>query len=178
MADLVSPARPLLADPEFAVKVRTGRTEEINTCIACNQACLDRIFTDRTATCMVNPRPARRSSSPGVPPGHQADRGWILSDKDDGKLGDGVKEGDWITKGTPIAQLDDRVILANIAQKKAGLEKLKNLKMQADVDVRVARLEIKRLEDLKKNVNVNVAESEIEKANLALESALSSRSRE
>ncbi|GAB3362356.1 MULTISPECIES: oxidoreductase [Amycolatopsis] len=55
-ADLVSMARPLLADPDFAVKVRTGRTDEINTCIACNQACLDRIFTDRTASCMVNPR--------------------------------------------------------------------------------------------------------------------------
>jgi 2,4-dienoyl-CoA reductase (NADPH2) len=59
VADLVSTARPLLADPDFAVKVRTGRTEEINTCIACNQACLDRIFTERTATCMVNPRAGR-----------------------------------------------------------------------------------------------------------------------
>ncbi len=59
VADLVSLARPLLADPDFAAKVRTGRTEEINTCIACNQACLDRIFTDRTATCMVNPRAGR-----------------------------------------------------------------------------------------------------------------------
>jgi 2,4-dienoyl-CoA reductase (NADPH2) len=59
VADLVSLARPLLADPDFAVKVRTGRTDEINTCIACNQACLDRIFTDRTATCMVNPRAGR-----------------------------------------------------------------------------------------------------------------------
>lgn len=55
-ADLVSMARPLLADPDFVRKVRTGRSDEINTCIACNQACLDRIFTDRTASCMVNPR--------------------------------------------------------------------------------------------------------------------------
>jgi 2,4-dienoyl-CoA reductase (NADPH2) len=55
-ADLVSMARPLLADPDFAAKARTGRSEEINTCIGCNQACLDRIFTDRTASCMVNPR--------------------------------------------------------------------------------------------------------------------------
>jgi 2,4-dienoyl-CoA reductase (NADPH2) len=54
--DLVSMARPLLADPDFAVKARTGRSDEINTCIGCNQACLDRIFTDRTASCMVNPR--------------------------------------------------------------------------------------------------------------------------
>lgn len=55
-ADLVSMARPLLADPDFAAKVRTGRADEICTCIACNQACLDRIFTDRAASCMVNPR--------------------------------------------------------------------------------------------------------------------------
>ncbi|WP_290047417.1 NADPH-dependent 2,4-dienoyl-CoA reductase [Nocardia nova] len=58
-ADLVSMARPLLADPAFAAKVRTGRSDEINTCIACNQACLDRIFTHRTASCMVNPRAGR-----------------------------------------------------------------------------------------------------------------------
>lgn len=55
-ADLVSMARPLLADPDFAMKVRLQIKSEINTCIACNQACLDRIFTDRTATCLVNPR--------------------------------------------------------------------------------------------------------------------------
>lgn len=59
VADLVSMARPLLADPEFARKVRLGRADEINTCIACNQACLDRIFTERTATCLVNPRAGR-----------------------------------------------------------------------------------------------------------------------
>lgn len=58
-ADLVSMARPLLADPDFAKKTRLGRAEEINTCIACNQACLDRIFTERTATCLVNPRAGR-----------------------------------------------------------------------------------------------------------------------
>ena len=59
VADLVSMARPLLADPEFARKARLGRADEINTCIACNQACLDRIFTERTATCLVNPRAGR-----------------------------------------------------------------------------------------------------------------------
>jgi len=58
-ADLVSMARPLLADPEFARKTRLGRADEINTCIACNQACLDHIFTERTATCLVNPRAGR-----------------------------------------------------------------------------------------------------------------------
>ncbi|WP_093218369.1 MULTISPECIES: NADPH-dependent 2,4-dienoyl-CoA reductase [unclassified Variovorax] len=58
-ADLVSMARPLLADPDFAKKTRLGKADEINTCIACNQACLDRIFTDRIATCLVNPRAGR-----------------------------------------------------------------------------------------------------------------------
>jgi 2,4-dienoyl-CoA reductase (NADPH2) len=55
-ADLVSMARPLLADPEFAKKAREGRADEIDTCIACNQSCLDRIFTERPASCLVNPR--------------------------------------------------------------------------------------------------------------------------
>ncbi|MFA5664439.1 FAD-dependent oxidoreductase [Castellaniella sp.] len=55
-ADLVSMARPLLADPEFVQKARQGRTRSINTCIACNQACLDRIFSADTASCLVNPR--------------------------------------------------------------------------------------------------------------------------
>ncbi len=58
-ADLVSMARPLLADPDFARKLRLGRADEINTCIACNQACLDRIFTERSASCLVNPRAGR-----------------------------------------------------------------------------------------------------------------------
>jgi 2,4-dienoyl-CoA reductase (NADPH2) len=59
VADLVSMARPLLADPDFAKKTRLGIVDEINTCIGCNQACLDRIFTERTATCLVNPRAGR-----------------------------------------------------------------------------------------------------------------------
>ena len=54
-ADLVSMARPLLADPDFALKARLGQGDLISPCIACNQACLDRIFTERPATCMVNP---------------------------------------------------------------------------------------------------------------------------
>jgi 2,4-dienoyl-CoA reductase (NADPH2) len=58
-ADLVSMARPLLADPDFAKKLRLGRADEINTCIGCNQACLDRIFTERSASCLVNPRAGR-----------------------------------------------------------------------------------------------------------------------
>ncbi|WP_321965020.1 NADPH-dependent 2,4-dienoyl-CoA reductase [Paraburkholderia sp. J7] len=64
VADLVSMARPLLADPEFAKKTRQGNVDEINTCIGCNQACLDRIFTERTATCLVNPRAGREIEFP------------------------------------------------------------------------------------------------------------------
>ncbi|WP_020655201.1 NADPH-dependent 2,4-dienoyl-CoA reductase [Massilia niastensis] len=55
-ADLVSMARPFLADPEFVAKAAGGRSDEINTCIACNQACLDHTFSNRRATCLVNPR--------------------------------------------------------------------------------------------------------------------------
>lgn len=55
-ADMVSLARPFLADAEFVAKAAAGRADEINTCIACNQACLDFIFIGRTASCMVNPR--------------------------------------------------------------------------------------------------------------------------
>jgi 2,4-dienoyl-CoA reductase (NADPH2) len=55
-ADLVSMARPLLADPDWVAKARAGRSDEINTCIACNQACLDHVFENRRASCLVNPR--------------------------------------------------------------------------------------------------------------------------
>ncbi|MEU5693113.1 NADPH-dependent 2,4-dienoyl-CoA reductase [Actinosynnema sp. NPDC020468] len=55
-ADLVSMARPFLADPEWVVKAAGGRSDEINTCIACNQACLDHTFVLKKATCMLNPR--------------------------------------------------------------------------------------------------------------------------
>lgn len=58
-ADLVSMARPLLADPDFARKLRQGQSETINTCIACNQSCLDAIFSNRAAGCLVNPRAGR-----------------------------------------------------------------------------------------------------------------------
>lgn len=55
-ADLVSLARPLLADAEFVAKARAGKRDEINTCIACNQACLDHTFQLKLASCLVNPR--------------------------------------------------------------------------------------------------------------------------
>lgn len=55
-ADMVSMARPFLADPEFVRKAAQGRSREINTCIACNQACLDHVFQQKRASCLVNPR--------------------------------------------------------------------------------------------------------------------------
>jgi 2,4-dienoyl-CoA reductase (NADPH2) len=58
-AALVSMARPFLADPDFVRKAAAGQSDRINTCIACNQACLDYIFSDRAATCLVNPQAGR-----------------------------------------------------------------------------------------------------------------------
>jgi 2,4-dienoyl-CoA reductase (NADPH2) len=60
-ADLVSMARPLLADPEFINKAAAERADEINTCIACNQACLDHVFKNKKASCLVNPRACRET---------------------------------------------------------------------------------------------------------------------
>ncbi len=60
-ADMVSMARPFLADPDFVNKAAEGRADEINTCIACNQACLDHIFERKLATCLVNPYAARET---------------------------------------------------------------------------------------------------------------------
>jgi len=60
-ADMISMARPFLADPDWVVKAQSGRVDEINTCIACNQACLDHVFENRKATCLVNPRAARET---------------------------------------------------------------------------------------------------------------------
>ncbi|WP_290654216.1 NADPH-dependent 2,4-dienoyl-CoA reductase [Idiomarina sp.] len=55
-ADMVSMARPLLADPEFVNKAQRQQADKINTCIACNQACLDHVFENKRASCLVNPR--------------------------------------------------------------------------------------------------------------------------
>ena len=55
-ADMVSMARPFLADPDFVNKAKANKPETINTCIACNQACLDHVFKNTRATCLVNPR--------------------------------------------------------------------------------------------------------------------------
>ena len=55
-ADMVSMARPFLADANFVIKAAQGRADEINTCIGCNQACLDHTFSNKRASCLVNPR--------------------------------------------------------------------------------------------------------------------------
>ncbi|MFN0034222.1 MAG: FAD-dependent oxidoreductase [Saprospiraceae bacterium] len=69
-ANMVSMARPFLADPDFVRKAQTQRADEINTCIACNQACLDYIFKGKTASCLVNPRACKESEilSSAIPP--------------------------------------------------------------------------------------------------------------
>jgi 2,4-dienoyl-CoA reductase (NADPH2) len=73
---LISMARPLLSDPEWVLKAQSGRVDEINTCIACNQACLDHAFARKMVSCLLNPRagretqlvlsPARRARSVAV----------------------------------------------------------------------------------------------------------------
>jgi len=67
MSDLVSLARPFLADPDFVVKAAEGRAEAINTCIACNQACLDHSFEHKLPSCLVNPRACREAEFQLVP---------------------------------------------------------------------------------------------------------------
>lgn len=60
-ADMVSMARPLLADSQWVNKAKHGKTHLINTCIACNQACLDHVFENKKASCLVNPRACRET---------------------------------------------------------------------------------------------------------------------
>lgn len=60
-ADMVSMARPLLADSHFVAKAARGKPQDINTCIACNQACLDHVFQNQTVSCLVNPRACRET---------------------------------------------------------------------------------------------------------------------
>ncbi|OMH29492.1 NADPH-dependent 2,4-dienoyl-CoA reductase [Motiliproteus sp. MSK22-1] len=60
-ADMVSMARPFLADPEFVIKAENQRADEINTCIGCNQACLDHVFVGKLTSCLVNPRACQES---------------------------------------------------------------------------------------------------------------------
>ncbi|MCP4444989.1 MAG: NADPH-dependent 2,4-dienoyl-CoA reductase [Myxococcales bacterium] len=66
-ADMVSMARPFLADPLFVEKAAEGRSDEINTCIGCNQACLDHVFFGKIASCLVNPRACHETELPMDP---------------------------------------------------------------------------------------------------------------
>ncbi|MCW7549865.1 NADPH-dependent 2,4-dienoyl-CoA reductase [Photorhabdus sp. APURE] len=66
-ADMVSMARPFLADAEFVMKAQQGRIDEINTCIGCNQACLDQIFVGEIASCLVNPRACHETEMASKP---------------------------------------------------------------------------------------------------------------
>lgn len=66
-ADMVSMARPFLADPEFVNKAAAGRADEINTCIGCNQACLDHTFGGKLTTCLVNPRACHETELNYIP---------------------------------------------------------------------------------------------------------------
>ncbi|WP_312940534.1 NADPH-dependent 2,4-dienoyl-CoA reductase [Stutzerimonas balearica] len=66
-ADMVSMARPFLADPEFVNKAAAGRSDAINTCIACNQACLDHTFSGKLTSCLVNPRACHETELNYIP---------------------------------------------------------------------------------------------------------------
>lgn len=68
-ADITSMGRPMLADSQFANKAREGRVDEINTCIACNQACLDHAFRGKTVSCLVNPRACHETELAYTPTG-------------------------------------------------------------------------------------------------------------
>ena len=68
VADMVSMARPFLADPDFVAKAAAGRAATIAPCIACNQACLDHTFSGKIATCLVNPRAAHETTLTYDPP--------------------------------------------------------------------------------------------------------------
>ncbi|GBR01549.1 NADPH-dependent 2,4-dienoyl-CoA reductase [Acetobacter oeni] len=69
--DLISMARPFLADPQFMRKARDNRADEINICIACNQACLDQVFVGKTASCLVNPLACHETELMIVPAAHR-----------------------------------------------------------------------------------------------------------
>lgn len=70
-ADLIAMARPFLADPDFVTKASQDRAEAINTCIACNQACLDHTFANKRASCLVNPRACRERTLVLLPSPHK-----------------------------------------------------------------------------------------------------------
>jgi len=95
VSDLISMARPLLADPDFLQKAMNERAKSINTCIACNQACLDHAFVGKTASCLVNP---------------------VACHEDE--FGEASKEGDTSSK---ILPLEDRLHLGVVGAGPAGI---------------------------------------------------------
>ncbi|MEP2023289.1 MAG: NADPH-dependent 2,4-dienoyl-CoA reductase [Reichenbachiella sp.] len=70
-ADMVSMARPFLADADLMIKSEQGREDEINTCIGCNQACLDHVFKNKLSTCLVNPRACKETELNYLPAAHK-----------------------------------------------------------------------------------------------------------
>ncbi|WP_282179968.1 NADPH-dependent 2,4-dienoyl-CoA reductase [Maribacter stanieri] len=70
-ADLVSMARPFLADPEWVNKASENKSDQINTCIGCNQACLDHVFQQKVASCLVNPRACHETELNYLPTEHR-----------------------------------------------------------------------------------------------------------
>ena len=70
-ADMISMARPFLADPDFVNKAAANRADEINTCIGCNQACLDHIFLGKISSCLVNPRACHETEFQYLPVQHK-----------------------------------------------------------------------------------------------------------
>ena len=66
-ADMISMARPFLADPHLVKKARLSRAQDINTCIGCNQACLDHVFKQKVSSCLVNPRACHEGDFPATP---------------------------------------------------------------------------------------------------------------
>ena len=74
-ADMVSMARPFLADPDFIAKAAAGQADRINTCIGCNQACLDHTFAGLITSCLVNPRACHETILTIEPVSHEGDEG-------------------------------------------------------------------------------------------------------
>ncbi|EOS95102.1 2,4-dieonyl-coa reductase [Erwinia tracheiphila PSU-1] len=79
-ADMVSMARSFPADAEFVQKAQTGRSDEINTCIGCNQVCLDQVFAGKITPCLVNPR-AYHETGLQQRPAEKTDRGRCRSSR-------------------------------------------------------------------------------------------------
>jgi len=124
-ADLISMARPLLADAEFVNKATEGRSDEITPCIACNQSCLDHIFTERVATCLVNPRACRETEFSNGP----ASRGMRIAVVGSGPAGlsaavESARRGHVVTLYEAESQLGGQL---NLARRIPGKQEFEGL---------------------------------------------------